>query len=40
MPLTLRVVPAGDPLRIRAESMAGALVVPAYGPMAVCKACN
>lgn len=28
----LRVVPAGDPLRIQGESMAGALVVPAYGP--------
>ncbi len=29
---TLRVVPAGDPLRIAGQSMAGALVVPAYGP--------
>jgi len=28
----LRVVPAGDALRIQGESMAGALVVPAYGP--------
>ena len=28
----LRVVPTGDPLRIQGESMAGALVVPAYGP--------
>jgi len=28
----LRVVPAGDPLRIAGQSMAGALVVPAYGP--------
>lgn len=28
----LRVVPAGDLLRIRGESMAGALVVPVYGP--------
>ena len=28
----LRVVPAGDPLRIQGESMAGALVVPAYAP--------
>ena len=28
----LRVVPAGDPLRIQGQSMAGALVVPAYGP--------
>jgi putative DNA primase/helicase len=28
----LRVVPAGDPLRIRGESMAGALVVPVHGP--------
>ncbi len=27
----LRVVPAGDPLRAAGESMAGALVVPAYG---------
>ena len=29
---TLRVVPAGDALRIAGQSMAGALVVPAYGP--------
>lgn len=29
---SLRVVPAGDPLRIQGESMAGALVVPAYAP--------
>ena len=28
----LRVVPAGDALRIAGQSMAGALVVPAYGP--------
>ncbi len=28
----LRVVPAGDALRIQGQSMAGALVVPAYGP--------
>ena len=28
----LRVVPAGDPLRIQGESMAGALVVPAFAP--------
>ncbi len=28
----LRVVPAGDPLRIAGQSMAGALVVPAHGP--------
>jgi hypothetical protein len=28
----LRVVPAGDPLRIQGESMAGALVLPAYAP--------
>ena len=28
----LRVVPAGDVLRIQGQSMAGALVVPAYGP--------
>ncbi|MFC7434324.1 AAA family ATPase [Hydrogenophaga bisanensis] len=28
----LRVVPAGDPLRIAGQSMAGALVVPAYAP--------
>lgn len=28
---TLRVVPAGDPLRITRQSMAGCLVVPAYG---------
>jgi KaiC/GvpD/RAD55 family RecA-like ATPase len=28
----LRVLPAGDPLRIAGQSMAGALVVPAYGP--------
>lgn len=28
----LRVVPTGDPLRIAGQSMAGALVVPAYGP--------
>lgn len=28
----LRVVPAGDPLRIQGQGMAGALVVPAYGP--------
>lgn len=28
----LRVVPEGDPLRIAGQSMAGALVVPAYGP--------
>ncbi len=28
---TLRVVPAGDPLRIARQSMAGCLVVPAYG---------
>lgn len=28
----LRVVPDGDPLRIAGQSMAGALVVPAYGP--------
>ena len=28
----LRVVPTGDPLRIQGESMAGALVVPAYAP--------
>ena len=28
----LRVVPAGDPLRIQGESMAGALVVPAFSP--------
>lgn len=28
---SLRVVPAGDPLRIAGESMAGALVVPAFG---------
>ncbi|MDO9148386.1 MAG: AAA family ATPase [Hydrogenophaga sp.] len=28
----LRVVPAGDVLRIAGQSMAGALVVPAYGP--------
>ena len=28
----LRVVPAGDLLRIQGQSMAGALVVPAYGP--------
>lgn len=28
----LRVVPAGDPLRIAGQNMAGALVVPAYGP--------
>ena len=28
----LRVVPAGDPLRIQGESMAGALAVPAYAP--------
>ena len=28
----LRVLPAGDPLRIQGESMAGALVVPAYAP--------
>lgn len=27
----LRVVPAGDPLRIAGQSMAGALLVPAYG---------
>ncbi|MGV1046354.1 AAA family ATPase [Limnohabitans sp.] len=29
---TLRVLPAGDPLHIAGGSMAGALVVPAYGP--------
>jgi putative DNA primase/helicase len=29
---SLRVLPAGDPLRIQGESMAGALVVPAYAP--------
>lgn len=29
---TLRVLPAGDPLRIGGASMAGALVVPAYAP--------
>ncbi len=29
---SLRVVPAGDALRIAGQSMAGALVVPAYGP--------
>jgi hypothetical protein len=29
---TLRVLPAGDPLHIAGESMAGALVVPAHGP--------
>jgi hypothetical protein len=29
---SLRVLPAGDPLRIQGKSMAGALVVPAYGP--------
>jgi len=28
---SLRVVPAGDPLRIAGQSMAGALVVPAFG---------
>lgn len=28
----LRVLPAGDPLTIQGERMAGALVVPAYGP--------
>ena len=28
----LRVVPTGDPLRIAGQNMAGALVVPAYGP--------
>ena len=28
----LRVLPSGDPLRIAGERMAGALVVPAYGP--------
>ena len=28
----LRVLPAGDPLRIAGQNMAGALVVPAYGP--------
>ena len=28
----LRVLPAGDPLRIAGQSMAGALVVPAHGP--------
>ena len=28
----LRVLPAGDPLRIQGEPMAGALVVPAYAP--------
>ena len=28
----LRVLPEGDPLRIAGEPMAGALVVPAYGP--------
>jgi len=28
----MRVVPAGDPLRIQGESMAGALVVPAFAP--------
>ena len=28
----LRVVPGGDPLRIAGQSMAGALVVPAYAP--------
>lgn len=28
----LRVVPGGDALRIQGQSMAGALVVPAYGP--------
>jgi len=28
----LRVLPAGDPLRIAGQSMAGALVVPAFGP--------
>lgn len=28
----LRVVPAGEPLRIAGQSMAGALVVPAYSP--------
>lgn len=28
----LRVVPAGDPLRIAGQNMAGALVVPAFGP--------
>lgn len=28
----LRIVPAGDALRIAGQSMAGALVVPAYGP--------
>lgn len=28
----LRVVPAGDPLRIAGQNMAGGLVVPAYGP--------
>ena len=28
----LRVVPAGDPLRIQGESMAGALMVPAFAP--------
>ena len=28
----LRVLPAGDPLRIAGQSMAGALVVPAYSP--------
>ena len=30
--VALRVVPAGDPLRIQGESMAGALVVPAFAP--------
>lgn len=29
---SLRVVPAGDALRIQGQGMAGALVVPAYGP--------
>lgn len=29
---TLRVLPAGDGLRIAGQNMAGALVVPAYGP--------
>ncbi len=29
---SLRVLPEGDPLRINGQDMAGALVVPAYGP--------
>jgi putative DNA primase/helicase len=38
----LRVVPAGDALRIAGQSMAGALVVPALAlwPARACKACN